>query len=79
MTTSIGNWLQHGLRAFLLRGSGWKSRTSVLFGRPRTEWRDPISGNWYGTRKALDILNYQMIAHYQPATATISHRFSLRC
>ncbi len=79
MNRPIGNWLQSGLRAFLLRGSGWKSRKRVIAGRSRTEWRDPMSGHWYGTLKAVEILQYQMITHYQPTTATMTRRFSLRC
>lgn len=78
MNLSIGNWLQSGIRFFLLRGSGWKSRKRLVSGRSRTEWRDPVSGHWYGTRKAIEVLQYQMIADYQPAVAT-SRRFSLRC
>lgn len=78
MNKSIGDWLSSGIRFVLLRGSGWKSRKRLVAGCYRREWLDPISGHWYGTRKAVEIIERQMLTQYEH-TGTTHRQYSLHC
>jgi hypothetical protein len=78
MHITINHGLQRGIRYFLLRGHGWRTRTRLQSGVRRREWRDPLSGHWYGAAMALQILRHRMIALY-PEPDRRSDRFSLRC
>lgn len=78
MKRSIADRLSDGIRFFLLRGSGWQRRNRRTGAHDLTEWRDPISGHWYSTGKALEIFQHQMLMAY-PSGKTMRRPYSLRC
>lgn len=78
MNELIANRVGDCIRYVLLRGSGWRPRKRREGTHYLTEWLDPFSGHWYGARKALEILQHQMLAD-DPARRASRRPYSLRC
>ncbi|MCI0654318.1 MAG: hypothetical protein L0Y39_07555 [Methylococcaceae bacterium] len=64
MFDKIFSLIHQKLRYFTLWGYGWKrrnmSRNSVCY-----QWRDPITGLWYGERAAMKLLMVNALDYYR--------------
>ena len=65
MIESIQQLVVKTIRAFVLRGYGWKRRKSIRLGRPTMQWRDPMSLLWYSEHTAMKLLKVQAMDEYR--------------
>ncbi len=64
MFEMISSFIHSQFRYFTLWGYGWKRRKTS----PRSasyQWRDPITGLWYGEKVAMKLLMVNALDYYR--------------